>query len=203
MQKTEASTLPVMESFFTIQGEGFHQGTAAHFIRLGGCDVGCHWCDVKESWSIRPEWEQNIESIVSSVDHRAQIVVVTGGEPLMHPLDELTAALKAKGFKTHIETSGAHPLSGEWDWICLSPKKFKKPLDTIYAKADELKCIVYNKSDFAFAEGDAARVNQTCSLSLQPEWEVKEKVMSLMSNYVLDHPKWRLTLQTHKYIGVP
>jgi len=203
MQKTEALTLPVMESFFTIQGEGFHQGTAAHFIRLGGCDVGCHWCDVKESWSIRPEWEQDIESIVSHVDHRAEIVVVTGGEPLMHQLDELTAALRAKGFKTHIETSGAHPLSGEWDWICLSPKKFKKPLEAIYGQADELKCIVYNKSDFAFAEGEAARVNQTCALSLQPEWEVKEKVMPLMSNYVLDHPKWRLTLQTHKYIGVP
>ncbi len=192
-----------MESFFTIQGEGFHQGTAAHFIRLGGCDVGCHWCDVKESWSIRPEWEQDIESIVSHVDHRAEIVVITGGEPLMHQLDELTTALRAKGFKTHIETSGAHPLSGEWDWICLSPKKFKKPLDAIYGQADELKCIVYNKSDFAFAEGEAARVNQTCVLSLQPEWEVKEKVMPLMSNYVLDHPKWRLTLQTHKYIGVP
>lgn len=203
MQKTEALTLPVMESFFTIQGEGFHQGTAAHFIRLGGCDVGCHWCDVKESWSIFPEWEQTIESIVSSVDHRAQIVVITGGEPLMHPLDELTAALRAKGLKTHIETSGAHPISGLWDWICLSPKKFKKPLDTIYERADELKCIVYNKSDFAFAEDEAARVNRTCKLSLQPEWEVREKVMPIMSDYVLAHPKWRITLQTHKYIGVP
>lgn len=203
MQKTEALTLPVMESFFTIQGEGFHQGTAAHFIRLGGCDVGCHWCDVKESWSIFPEWEQTIESIVSSVDHRAQIVVITGGEPLMHPLDELTAALRVKGLKTHIETSGAHPISGLWDWICLSPKKFKKPLDTIYERADELKCIVYNKSDFAFAEDEAARVNRTCKLSLQPEWEVREKVMPLMSDYVLAHPKWRITLQTHKYIGVP
>ncbi len=192
-----------MESFFTIQGEGFHQGTAAHFIRLGGCDVGCHWCDVKESWSIFPEWEQTIESIVSSVDHRAQIVVITGGEPLMHPLDELTAALRVKGLKTHIETSGAHPISGLWDWICLSPKKFKKPLDTIYERADELKCIVYNKSDFAFAEDEAARVNRTCKLSLQPEWEVREKVMPLMSDYVLAHPKWRITLQTHKYIGVP
>lgn len=203
MQKTEALTLPVMESFFTIQGEGFHQGTAAHFIRLGGCDVGCHWCDVKESWNIQPEWEQTIESIVSSVDHRAQIAVITGGEPLMHPLEELTAALKAKGLKTHVETSGAHPISGHWDWICLSPKKFKKPLDLIYERADELKCIVYNKSDFTFAEDEAARVKPTCKLSLQPEWEVREKVMPLMSNYVLDQPKWRITLQTHKYIGVP
>ncbi|MFM1808157.1 MAG: hypothetical protein RLZZ242_882 [Bacteroidota bacterium] len=194
--------LPVMESFYTIQGEGHFQGTAAHFIRLGGCDVGCHWCDVKESWKIHPQWFTPIGAIVKQVDQRAKIVVITGGEPLMHSLDSLTQALKQRGFRTHLETSGAYPLSGDWDWICLSPKKFKAPLAEIYARANELKCIVYNKSDFEFAQNEAQKVTEQCLLLLQPEWEVRDKRMPQMTDFALAHPQWKITLQTHKYLGV-
>jgi len=203
MLQSSLAELPVMESFYTIQGEGHFQGTAAHFIRLGGCDVGCHWCDVKESWTIDQKWYGTIEAIIHEVDSRAEIVVITGGEPLMHQLDTLTTALRVAGFKTHIETSGAHPLSGDWDWICLSPKKFKQPLPEIYERADELKCIIYNKSDFQFAQAEAEKVSESCLLMLQPEWEVRAKVMPLMTDFVMAHPKWKITLQTHKYLGVP
>lgn len=203
MFQTSSAKLPVMESFYTIQGEGYFQGTAAHFIRLGGCDVGCHWCDVKESWSINPDWYTPVEAIVQGVDKRAKIVVITGGEPLMHRLDTLTKALKEHGFKTHLETSGAHPLTGEWDWICLSPKKFKQPLPEIYIKANELKCIIYNKSDFRFAQAEADKVASGCLLLLQPEWDVRDERMPLITEFVMTHTSWKITLQTHKYLGVP
>ena len=164
-------TLPVMEAFYTIQGEGFHQGKAAYFIRLAGCDVGCVWCDVKESWNADIHPYRSIEEIANYVTQTpANIAVITGGEPLMHNLDELTASLKKKNIRTHIETSGAYPLSGTWDWICVSPKKFKAPLPVVFAKANELKVVIYNRSDFEWAEKHAAQVPSSCKLYLQPEW---------------------------------
>lgn len=203
--------LPVMESFYTLQGEGFHQGAAAYFIRLGGCDVGCVWCDVKESWDAGQHPKFTIEQIVQKAKQETQIlhdaakpiVVVTGGEPLMHSLDALTAALQAESFRTHIETSGAHPLSGKWDWICLSPKKFKSPLPEILPQAHELKVVIYNKHDFTWAETYAAAVNPSCKLYLQPEWDKSAEVTPLIIDYIKAHPKWELSLQLHKYINVP
>jgi len=197
-----------MESFYTLQGEGYHQGKAAYFIRLGGCDVGCVWCDVKESWDadIHPKYsiEQIVDMALKAVpEGKEKIAVITGGEPLMHELSALTQALKQKGFKTHIETSGAHQLSGTWDWICLSPKKFKAPLEEILPFANELKVVVFHKSDFEWAESFAQQVSSDCQLYLQPEWERKEVIMPLIIDYVQQHPKWRLSLQVHKYIGVP
>lgn len=193
-----------MEHFYTIQGEGFHQGKAAYFIRLGGCDVGCVWCDVKESWDAARHPSFEVEEMVRWVTGTpARIVVITGGEPLMHNLDSLTSALQEAGLKTHIETSGAHPLSGRWDWICLSPKKFKAPLEGPIASADELKVVVYNKSDFAWAEQYAARVSPRCLLYLQPEWDKAAEVTPMIIDYIKAHPEWRLSLQIHKYISVP
>ena len=196
--------LPVMEHFYTLQGEGYHQGKAAYFIRLGGCDVGCVWCDVKDSWDaeIHPKYE--IESLLSEVKKTpAQLVVITGGEPLMHNLDELTRELQAAGLKTNIETSGAYPLSGSWDWICLSPKKFKVPLQEILQYANELKVVVFNKSDFDWAEKYAALVSAVCKLYLQPEWDKAAEMTPLIIDYIKAHPKWELSLQIHKYISVP
>src|SRR5688500_15383244 len=168
---THTTTLPVMESFYTIQGEGFFQGRAAYFIRLGGCDVGCVWCDVKESWDADRHPKRDVTEIVRLVKETpAEIVVVTGGEPLLHPLDGLTGALKAAGLRTHLETSGSSPLSGNWDWITLSPKKFKAPLPGVLRAAGELKVVVYHRSDFAWAEQHAAGVSPGCRLYLQPEW---------------------------------
>ena len=203
--------LPVMESFYTLQGEGFHQGAAAYFIRLGGCDVGCVWCDVKDSWDADRHPKFTMEQIVKKVNEETQIVhdaskpivVITGGEPLMHSLDALTAALQAAGFRTHIETSGAHSLSGKWDWICLSPKKFKSPIPEILPQAHELKVVIYNKHDFSWAETHAAAVRPTCKLYLQPEWEKSAEVTPLIIDYIKAHPKWELSLQLHKYINVP
>lgn len=193
-----------MESFYTIQGEGFHQGKAAYFIRLGGCDVGCIWCDVKESWDAAQHPLQTIEEIVATAEqHPGRIAVITGGEPLMHKLDELTTVLKKAGFQTHLETSGAHPLSGQWDWICLSPKKFKFPLPEILPQAHELKVVVYNKSDFAWAEKYAALVSPECKLYLQPEWDQSTKVTPLIIEYIRNNPRWEFSLQLHKYIHVP
>ena len=203
--------LPVMEAFYTLQGEGFHQGKAAYFIRLGGCDVGCFWCDVKESWDasahpVKPvdliieEAKQAISQQVSAI---SPIFVITGGEPLLHNLDELTFRLKNENFKTHIETSGSSPLSGYWDWICLSPKKFKKPLPEAFAAAHELKIIIYNKSDFKWAEKNAAQVSDKCKLYLQPEWSTATQVTPLIINYIKENPKWQLSLQVHKYINIP
>ncbi|MFA7379786.1 MAG: 7-carboxy-7-deazaguanine synthase QueE [Bacteroidia bacterium] len=193
-----------MEHFYTIQGEGYYSGQAAYFIRLAGCDVGCVWCDVKESWdaSIHPKY--SVDEMVKWVtDSKATIAVITGGEPLLHQLDELTTALQAKGIRTHIETSASSPLSGKWDWICVSPKKFKHPLNEVTFTAHELKVVVFNKSDLEWAEQHAQHVNKNCRLYLQPEWDKKETVLPLIIDYVKQHPQWTISIQTHKYINIP
>lgn len=193
-----------MEHFYTIQGEGYHQGKAAYFIRLGGCDIGCVWCDVKDSWDVEKHFKLNVERLKLNVlETPAKLVVITGGEPLMHNLDALTTVLQQQGLQTNIETSGAHPLSGKWDWICLSPKKFKAPLPEILPLANELKIVVYNKSDFDWAEKYAALVNPNCKLYLQPEWDKATEVTPLLIAYIKANPKWQLSLQVHKYINVP
>ncbi|MGB0931444.1 MAG: 7-carboxy-7-deazaguanine synthase QueE [Chitinophagales bacterium] len=200
----QTQALPLMEQFYTVQGEGFHQGKAAYFIRLAGCDVGCHWCDVKESWNVNEHGLQKIEDIVSeAIKHPSEIVVITGGEPLMHNLDELCVKLQAAGKQTHIETSGAHPLSGSWDWICLSPKKFKFPLPEVVKAANELKVVIFNKSDFKWAEQYAAIVSPDCQLFLQPEWSKTHHNMPLIVDYIKKHPKWQVSLQIHKYMEIP
>lgn len=197
-------TLPVMEAFYTLQGEGFHAGKAAYFIRLGGCDVGCFWCDVKESWDADVHPQISIEKITGEASqHEARIVVITGGEPLLHSLDELTFQLREAGFKTHIETSGSSPLSGSWDWICLSPKKFKAPLPEVIIKANELKVIIYNKHDLKWAEQHAMQTSAQCKLYLQPEWSKAAEVTPLIVDYIKANPQWQLSLQIHKYINVP
>ena len=198
------SLLPVMEAFGTVQGEGAFTGQAAWFIRLGGCDVGCTWCDVKESWDAAAHPVRSVDDLVAeALEQPARIAVITGGEPAMHELGPLTHALRAAGFRTHIETSGAHPLSGEWHWICFSPKKFRAPLPDIYDRADELKVIVYNRHDLDWAGEHAARVRPGCLLYLQPEWDRRDKVMPLVTAHVQAHPEWRISLQTHKYLGIP
>lgn len=210
MMKEEVMTLvdkgemlPLMEEFYTIQGEGFHKGTAAYFIRVGGCDVGCHWCDVKESWNAGLHPPTATEAIVSNAAKFSDTIVVTGGEPLTWDMGPLTTGLKEKGLKIHIETSGAYPLTGIWDWICLSPKKVKLPLPEIYPKAHELKVIVYNHNDFQFAEEQAAKVGDSCILYLQPEWSRREKMIPHIVEYVMKNPKWKVSLQTHKYLNIP
>lgn len=196
--------LPVMEHFYTLQGEGFHQGRAAYFVRLGGCDVGCVWCDVKESWDAAAHPLLSIEDLLAEIKKTpAEIVVVTGGEPLMHNLDAFTGALQNAGLRTHIETSGAHPLSGRWDWICLSPKKFKAPLPGILQQAHELKVVVYHPSDFQWAEQYATEMASGCRLYLQPEWTKSGTVTPMLVDYIKTHPRWTLSLQVHKYIQVP
>ena len=193
-----------MEHFYTIQGEGYHQGKAAYFIRLGGCDVGCVWCDVKESWDAENHPKLEINHIVEIVNQNPKgLVVITGGEPLMHNLEALTAAIKEEGYQTNIETSGSHPLTGNWDWICLSPKKFKAPLPEIFPVAHELKIIVFNKSDFEWAEKHAVLVNKNCKLYLQPEWSKASEITPLIVEYIKNNPQWELSLQLHKYINVP
>ncbi len=193
-----------MESFYTLQGEGFHQGKAAYFIRLAGCDVGCVWCDVKESWDKNLYSEQTIEQIISNAKKNpARLAVITGGEPTMYDLNELTNELHNEGFKTNIETSGAYPLTGNWDWVCLSPKKFKPPLQDILLKANELKIIIFNKSDFAWAQKYASKVVSSCKLYLQPEWSKAAIVTPLIIDYIKQNPQWELSLQIHKYINVP
>jgi organic radical activating enzyme len=220
--ETTQQVLPVMESFYTLQGEGFHQGRAAYFIRLGGCDVGCVWCDVKESWDAEKHPRFSVDAIVEKMKKELgvsnlelgvnlkpstlnlkPIVVITGGEPLMHDLTELTKAIHAAGFETNIETSGSSPLSGEWDWICLSPKKFKAPLPEVVPHAHELKVVIFNKSDFAWAEGYAALASPTCKLYLQPEWDKAAQMTPLIIDYIKANPQWELSLQLHKYINVP
>ena len=195
--------LPLMEEFYTIQGEGFHTGTAAYFIRIGGCDVGCHWCDVKESWNAALHPPTNTDFIVENAKKHAETVVVTGGEPLMWDMSILTTRLKNQNLSVHIETSGAYPVSGKWDWFCLSPKKNKLPVDDAYAIANELKVIIYNKHDFQFAEEQAAKVNSDAILFLQPEWSKNEEMTPLIVDYVMKNPKWRVSLQTHKYLNIP
>lgn len=205
MQHTIITTsLPVMEAFYTIQGEGFHQGRAAYFIRLGGCDVGCVWCDVKDSWDAARHPQKSVEEIVAAAEtFPGRLAVITGGEPLLHNLDALTNALHAAGFETNMETSGSSPLSGEWDWICLSPKKFKAPVPAIIPLANELKVVIFNKHDFAWAETYAAQVNKHCKLYLQPEWDKAAEMTPLIIEYIKAHPQWELSLQVHKYINVP
>lgn len=195
--------LPLMEEFYTIQGEGYHKGTAAYFIRVGGCDVGCHWCDVKESWNAELHPPTPIEKMVQNASNNSKTIVITGGEPLTYDMGPLTTMLKSAGMKTHIETSGAYKLTGTWDWICLSPKKIILPTKEIYKVADELKVIVFNKDDFRFAEEQAAQVNENCLLYLQPEWSKREKMAPLIVDYVMKNPQWKVSLQTHKYLNIP
>ena len=200
----KSSTLPVMEHFYTIQGEGYHQGKAAYFIRLGGCDVGCVWFDVNESWDADKHPKFEVQSLKFEVERTpAKMIVITGGEPLMHNLDELTQELQDAGLQTNIETSGSSPLSGKWNWVCLSPKKFKEPLTEVITVADELKIIVFNKSDFDWAEKYAALVSPACKLYLQPEWGKASQMTPMIVEYIKAHPQWELSLQIHKYINVP
>ena len=196
-------SLPLMEAFYTLQGEGYHKGGAAYFIRIGGCDVGCHWCDVKEIWNAALHPPTHIDEIVRGAKQYSDTVVVTGGEPLMWPMKPLTNLLHSKEINIHIETSGAYPLSGNWDWFCLSPKKNKLPIKEAYERADELKMIVYNKDDIRFAEEQASKVGSGCKLFLQPEWSKRDVIMPLLVDYVLDNPKWKVSLQTHKYLNIP
>ncbi len=195
--------LPLMEAFYTIQGEGFYTGHAAYFIRLAGCDVGCHWCDVKESWDKDLHPVVAVEEIVQQAKNHGKLAVITGGEPLMWNLDYLTGQLKKEGIQTNIETSGAYELSGVWDWICLSPKKAKLPVQSVYDAADELKCIIYNKHDFIFAEQQAEKVNKNARLYLQVEWSKKDEMLPVLIEYVKENPKWAISTQTHKYLDIP
>lgn len=196
--------LPVMEAFYTLQGEGSHSGKAAYFIRLAGCDVGCVWCDVKESWDADNHPIQTIEKIVEEAcEFPARFVVITGGEPLMYNLSALTELLRKNGFTIAVETSGCYNLQGQIDWYCFSPKKFKKPVDTSYDLANELKVIIAHPSDFEWAEGHAKKVNENCQLFLQPEWDKRERFLPMIVDYVKNNPQWRISLQTHKYLNIP
>ena len=195
---------PVMEHFYTLQGEGYYTGQAAYFVRLAGCDVGCVWCDVKESWDASKHPSMKLEEIVDAICQTpTQIVVITGGEPLLHDLTALCNAIHAKGIRTHIETSGSSPLSGTWDWLCLSPKKFKAALPESIAAADELKVIIFNPSDFDWALQYQAKVKSTCKLYLQTEWDQQEKMLPKIIEFVKQNPKWQISLQTHKYMQIP
>jgi organic radical activating enzyme len=199
-----AHTLPVMEQFYTVQGEGYYQGHAAYFIRLGGCDVGCVWCDVKESWDASAHPLCDTEKLAAAAaDSGSRIAVVTGGEPAMYDLTILTSALRKKGLRTHIETSGVYPLTGEWDWICFSPKKFKQPDASVPVQAHELKVIVYNNSDFVWAEQFAIQVSRSCQLFLQPEWSREKEMLPSVISYVKANPQWQISLQIHKYMNIP
>ncbi|MDG1527971.1 MAG: 7-carboxy-7-deazaguanine synthase QueE [Polaribacter sp.] len=195
--------LPLMEEFYTIQGEGSHTGKAAYFIRIGGCDVGCHWCDVKESWNANLHPPTHADIIIENAKKYADTVVITGGEPLMWKLDYITNHLQQNNIKTHIETSGAYSFSGKWDWFCLSPKKTKLPLEEVYKEADELKMIIHNLNDFKFAEEQALKVDEKCELFLQPEWSKRDKMIPEIVDYVMKNPKWKISLQTHKYLDIP
>lgn len=201
---TDGSQLPIMEQFYTIQGEGFHSGRAAYFIRTSLCDVGCVWCDVKESWEANEKDLQTIPSLVEEVlKAKAEYVVITGGEPCMHNLTELTSALKKQNIEIGIETSGCYPLEGNVDWYCFSPKKFKAPIKEAYSLANELKVIINHPSDFEWAEQHAALVNPDCHLYLQPEWSKQERFLPMIIDYVKEHPQWKISLQTHKFMNIP
>lgn len=198
------NALPLMEDFYTIQGEGFYQGHAAYFIRLGGCDVGCVWCDVKESWEASAHPLVSVEEMVQRVvQSGAKLVVITGGEPAMYDLSNLTTALQKAGLQVNVETSGVYPLTGTWNWICFSPKKFKAPHPSIFSQAHELKVVMYNKSDFSWAEEFAEKVNAGCKLFLQPEWSKEKEMLPLIIEYVKANPKWEVSLQIHKYMNIP
>ncbi len=196
--------LPLMEDFYTIQGEGAYQGQAAYFVRLGGCDVGCVWCDVKESWDASAHPVVPVNEIVKRITASGSpVAVITGGEPLMYDLTALTRTIREAGVRTHLETSGVYPLTGTWDWICFSPKKFKAPHSSIFPAADELKVIVYNQSDFAWGEQFAAEVRGDCQLFLQPEWSREKEMVPAIIDYVKAHPRWKISLQIHKYMNIP
>ncbi len=200
----QGKLLPVMEDFYTIQGEGFNSGKAAYFVRIGGCDVGCHWCDVKESWDASLHPLVKVEDVVEKViQSGSKAVVITGGEPLQYNMDYITTEFKKKNIETFIETSGAFPLSGNWDWICLSPKKTMNPLPDVYQNANELKVIVYNKNDFDWALEQAQKVNKDCLLFLQPEWSKSNDMMPLIVEFVKTHQNWMVSLQSHKYMNIP
>jgi organic radical activating enzyme len=203
-QLDKGESLPLMEEFYTIQGEGRNTGQAAYFIRLGGCDVGCHWCDVKESWDASIHPLTPIEQIVANAAaYPAKAVVITGGEPLLYNLEPLTSQLKAAGIRIFLETSGAYPISGHFDWVCVSPKKFKGPRKDMLERADELKVIVFNASDFQWAEEHAAFIRPDCLRYLQPEWSKAEKLTDVIVEYVKEQPRWQVSLQTHKYMHIP
>ena len=196
--------LPLVEDFYTIQGEGFHAGKPAYFIRLGGCDVGCRWGDSKMTWNPRLYPPVEVDSIVErACSYPAQAIVITGGEPLLYPLGVLTEMLHAKGLEIFLETSGSHPFSGVFDWVCLSPKRQQSPLEEAYGRADELKVIVESEADFEWAERNAEQVGRECKLFLQPEWSVSEEIMPLLVEYVKAHPAWNISIQTHKYMHIP
>lgn len=196
--------LPLVEEFYTLQGEGHHTGKAAYFIRIGGCDVGCSWCDAKFTWNAKTFPPIAVEEIVANaMQNPAKVVVVTGGEPSLYPLDYLCQTLKDKGFQTHVETSGAHNLSGQWDWICLSPKPQQPPVNGIHMKADELKVIVSSKKDIEWAEENACKVKSTCKLYLQPEWSVYSDIIPTIVDYAMANPKWQVSLQAHKFMRIP
>ena len=199
----KGEVLPLMEAFYTIQGEGFHKGKASYFIRIGGCDVGCHWCDVKESWDAQAHPLVSTEKIIEDALEHSDTIVITGGEPLMWDMTSLTKGLRNNNKKIDIETSGAYELTGDWDWICLSPKKRKNPVGEIYKKANELKVIIYNTDDLKFAEQQAEKTNSNAHLFLQPEWGNREKMMPVMVDYVKKNPKWKISLQSHKYLNIP
>ena len=200
----EGRRLPLVEDFYTIQGEGYHAGKPAYFIRLGGCDVGCSWCDAKYTWNPRLYPPTPIETVVErAASYPARAIVLTGGEPLLYPLDPLTDALHARGLEIFLETSGSHPFSGRFDWVCLSPKRRQPPLKEAYARADELKVIVEREEDFAWAEENACEVSLRCRLFLQPEWSVSERVMPLLVEYAKANPRWNISIQTHKYMHIP
>lgn len=204
MKLEDESGLPLMEAFYTLQGEGFYTGHAAFFIRLGGCDVECSWCDVKESWDSSKFPIESIEKIIDEAkQHPARIAVITGGEPSLFNLSILTSKLKEAGFQTNIETAGTNNLTGDWDWVCFSPKKFKAPCESIYTQANELKVIINHKSDFEFAEQHKKLVHSNCKLYLQVEWTKSDKLMPLILNYIKENPEWALSLQTHKYLNIP
>jgi len=195
--------LPIMESFYTIQGEGYYSGSAAYFIRVAGCDVGCHWCDVKESWDSNIHPVISITMLVDNAIKHSKMVVITGGEPLMWNMNPLTKLLKQNGIKVHVETSGSNTLTGSWDWICLSPKKRKLPSDEVYLRANELKVIVFNKHDLIYAEEQSKKVNKKCILFLQPEWDKKDEMLPIIVDYIKKNDKWKISLQTHKYLKIP
>jgi 7-carboxy-7-deazaguanine synthase len=200
---SQVTELPIMETFYTVQGEGFYSGRAAFFIRIAGCDVGCVWCDVKESWDKSEHEILKVTDLITQVqESNTNFVVITGGEPAMYDLTFLTQELKKLGVEIAIETSGAYDLIGEFDWVCLSPKKFKKPADSVVTRAQELKIIVFNKSDIQWAEDYASQVSDSCKLYLQPEWNKKEAMSELILSYITQHPQWRISVQTHKYLGV-
>lgn len=201
---SEGKMLPLMEEFYTVQGEGFNTGQAAYFIRIGGCDVGCSWCDVKESWNRKLYPPTMTDQIVENAsEHPAKAVVVTGGEPLMNNMDYLCAELKKRKITRFLESSGAHPYSGDWDWICVSPKKNSPPVQSVYSKASELKVVIQSVEDFKWAEDNASLVSDDCLLYLQPEWSKADEMMHEITEYVMAHPKWKISIQSHKYMRIP